>query len=68
MKNKNYIETETSLEWLAKNVPKQKESQFIRDAVRKEIDRIEKKRNKDIGYRINEAYKKVPITGGTLKD
>lgn len=42
MKTKNYIETEASLEWLAKNVPKQKESLFIREAVSMAIAKLEK--------------------------
>jgi hypothetical protein len=43
LKVKNYTERISSLDWLTKNVPKQQESRFIRDAVKKEIDRIEKK-------------------------
>lgn len=39
MKNKTYRETLSSLKWLAKNVPKQKESEFIREAVKEKIQK-----------------------------
>ncbi len=40
MKRKLYIEDEKTLTWLAKNVPKMKESEFIRTAVKEKIQRI----------------------------
>ena len=43
-KTKNYTEDTESLDWMTKNVPKQKESQFIRDAVKEKIQREEEKK------------------------
>ncbi len=42
LKRKNYMETTETLDWLTKNVGKQKESEFIRDAVEQKIKKIDK--------------------------
>lgn len=35
MKPKTYIETKQMLDWMTKNIPKGKESEFIREATRR---------------------------------
>jgi hypothetical protein len=47
---KNYVESASSIKWMAKNVPKMGDSAFIRGAVRREIERI--KAEKSTGKKV----------------